>query len=94
MNCDELTDAPGCSRTRFSGGLHGADITAHEDGDEAIQEVFLPYQDNACGLYHGVGSLHRADKTPRFDHPEGFHGDGTYQNPCAKAIDGRKSTSI
>jgi hypothetical protein len=61
MNTDEFTDAAGRAGTRFSRGFDGADVSANEHRNIAV-EVFLADQNDVGGLYHRIGSLDGSTK--------------------------------
>ena len=95
VNADEFAHAAGRQRTRFGGGFHGADISADEDGDVAVQEIFFADENDIGGFHHGVGGFDRSDETACFDHPKCFvHRRVTYQKAYTKAIDSDKIVSI
>ena len=49
VNADEFSNAAGCDGTRFSHGFHGTHIAAKQDGDVAVEEVFLANEDSYAG---------------------------------------------
>ena len=91
---DELADPAGRSRPGLGRDLDRADVAAHEHSHITIEKVFLADQDDIGSLEHGVRGFNGANKAACFDHPQGFHGVRTYQNPCVKAIDGTGRLSI
>jgi hypothetical protein len=70
---NQLAHSTGCCRTRFGRSFDGTDITANQDSDVTIEEVFLADEDDVCSLDHRVGSLDSANQAARFNHSEGFH---------------------
>ncbi len=69
VNADEFSNAAGCDGTRFSRGFHGTQIAANQDGDVAVEEVFLANEDDVGGLHHGIGRLNGSDETACLYHP-------------------------
>ena len=72
VNADEFADAACRHRTRFGGGFHRANISADENGDVAVEEIFFADQNDIGGFDHGVCGFHSSDKTACFNHPQCF----------------------
>jgi hypothetical protein len=67
VNRNQLADAARGRGAGIGGGLHGADVAAHEHGDVARANVLLGHERDVGRLHHRVGGLDRPDETSGFD---------------------------
>ena len=70
MNADQFADAPRGRGAGVGGGLHRADVAAHDRGDEPGVDFLPADEHDVRGLDHRVGGFDHADQAARLDHAE------------------------